>query len=539
MKKLTKLMVIVLSLVMVIGCFAMFAACGDDDSTTPTETGTADRVIALQMPNVGTWGDLTGATDTTVVGGMTAGWAVSKKVWGANGASSNAKAAAAFVNFMSQADIINGWAGDDSINPIEGNTIQSDAALVKAMDITKYSSIKMARKESTVALDALIDNQLISSIRLLADLTTKTPAAVKTAFAAIGNKASFAPAAYEAPTKGDLVLPLSATKEELEAEISVFTMYGPGDWQNGVYTAALAAFRKAFPGVTVNASNVSGVDNTVKTMVNNDWTGNNDGSKVPDVISWFSDASAKELQDDAYLTPVASIQAVYKNYCDAIKTEYITKYFTPIVGTYEAMFTNVARLAQLEVIDAGLIKALDSARAAIQDGDLDTVSSAVENATHGFQLTFKNGTSDAIQARVKAMADAQKALYDAAAESVSTWDKLVAVADKAKAANVAVFAQDGASEVNYLVDQAVMLMAGKDTYTTDLSTLDADQIVAYENAFNLINKMNSEKWFPSTVWSGNHEAAKTAFKSGNAVFMIEGSWSRWALGYEYAGPKSF
>lgn len=240
-----------------------------------------------------------------------------------------------------------------------------------------------------------------------------------------------------------------------EVELKTVSMFGGTDPHVETYEALLASFEKENDVKIVDNSATS--DEIWKTSVlSSFYTG-----VEPDVLFYFTGATAKPLVTNGYVVSVADIRKEYPNYAKNVSESVMDPYAVPLKGFVEGIFVNTELFT----------------------GDL---ASYLE-------------------------------------KDVWTWDDFHAIAQKLIAKDIIPFAFGATDVPHYWIEHTVLSVVGPTAFT-DIKTSITEKENDWVKALKLINHFAETGWYGPTKGNQEHASAETLFKDAKAAMILDGSW---------------
>jgi len=239
------------------------------------------------------------------------------------------------------------------------------------------------------------------------------------------------------------------------AELKTISMFGGTDPHAETYQAIIADFEKEFK-VKVNDSSATS-DEIWKTSVIGAFYSGND----PDVLFFFTGATAKPLVDNKKVVSIEEIRKVYPDYAKNISPSVLDPYAVTIKGFVEGVYVNT------ELFTGDLAPYLQ--------------------------------------------------------KDVWTWDDYHDICEKLIAKGKIPFALGATDVPHYWIEHLVLGTLGPDAFVNikDSINNNKDKWVAALSKFKYFADLG---WFGPTKGNQEHAMAEAAFKNGDAAMILDGSW---------------
>ncbi|MDD3999481.1 MAG: extracellular solute-binding protein, partial [Bacilli bacterium] len=243
--------------------------------------------------------------------------------------------------------------------------------------------------------------------------------------------------------------------DNTEVELKTKSMFGGTDPHVEAYQALIGEFEEE-NGVRVNDNSATS-DEVWKTSVLSDFY----SGIQPDVLFYFTGATAKPLITNDYVVSIADIRKEYPDFAKNIADSVMDPYAVPIKGFVEGVFVNTALFT----------------------GDL---ASYLE-------------------------------------KDVWTWDDYLAIAEKLIAKEIIPFALGATDVPHYWIEHTILGTLGPSAFS-DIKGSITDNESKWVSGLKLINKVADLDWFGPTKGQQDNTTANQLFLEGKAAMILDGSW---------------
>jgi raffinose/stachyose/melibiose transport system substrate-binding protein len=248
---------------------------------------------------------------------------------------------------------------------------------------------------------------------------------------------------------------LVSCKGDETVELKTKSMFGGTDPHVEAYQSLIAEFEKENEVKVKDNSATS--DEVWKTSVLSDFY----SGIEPDVLFYFTGATAKPLVTNDYVVSVADIRKEYPEFAKNVADSVMDPYAVPIKGFVEGVFVNTALFT----------------------GDLAPY------------LT----------------------------KEVWTWADYLDIAVKMNAKNIIPFAFGATDVPHYWIEHTVLGSIGPNAFA-DVKKSITDNETKWVTGLKLINKLAELDWFGPTKGQQDNTTANQLFLEGKAAMLLDGSW---------------
>lgn len=238
-------------------------------------------------------------------------------------------------------------------------------------------------------------------------------------------------------------------------ELKTISMFGGTDPHTETYKALIAEFEKEH-NVKVNDSSATSDEYWKSAVIGAFYSGND-----PDVLFFFTGATAKPLVDNNLVVSIADIREEYPDYAKNISDSVIDPYAVTLKGFVEGVFVNTELFT----------------------GDL---ASYLE-------------------------------------KDVWTWQDYHEIAEKLIAKDIIPFALGATDVPHYWIEHLVLGTLGPDAFTNIKDSI-AEHEDAWVEALKKFNYFAELGWFGPTKGNQEHAMAEATFKDAQAAMILDGSW---------------
>jgi raffinose/stachyose/melibiose transport system substrate-binding protein len=247
----------------------------------------------------------------------------------------------------------------------------------------------------------------------------------------------------------------SCNNDGATVELKTMSMFGGTDPHAETYESLLAAFEEEHK-VKINDSSATSDEIWKNSVISAFYVGND-----PDVLFYFTGATAKPLVDNKKVVSVTDIRKVYPDYAKNISASVLDPYAVPFKGFVEGVFVNT------EFFTGDLAPYLE--------------------------------------------------------KDVWTWEDYHQICAKLIAKNVVPFAL-GANDVpHYWIEHLVLGTLGPEAFQ-DIEDSITNHQDKWVEALMHLHDFAELGWFGPTKGNQLHAIADAAFKSGDAAMILDGSW---------------
>lgn len=248
---------------------------------------------------------------------------------------------------------------------------------------------------------------------------------------------------------------LVSCEKDDRVELKTISMFGGTDPHAEIYEALIAEFEEEY-NVKINDSSATS-DELWKTSVISAFYAGND----PDVLFYFTGATAKPLVDNKLVVSITDIRKEYPDYAKNISDSVIDPYAVTLKGFVEGVFVNTELFT----------------------GDL---ASYLE-------------------------------------KDVWTWQDYHDIAEKLIAKDIIPFALGATDVPHYWIEHLVLGTLGPDAFTNIKDSIE-DHEDAWVNALKKFKHFADLGWFGPTNGNQEHQMAEATFKDAKAAMILDGSW---------------